>query len=116
VHNYTDHKSLKYLCAQLDLNMRQRRWLELIKNYELEIHYHLEKANVLADTLSRKHHYDNIMVQHLTSYCDLEEPKSSGYSTQCVEQHRPYSNYQGRCHYRSKNKCWNESHPQGDWS
>jgi hypothetical protein len=55
VHIYTDHKSLKYLFTQLDLNMRQRRWLEQIKDYELEVHYHLGKANVVADILSRKH-------------------------------------------------------------
>ena len=46
---YTDHKSLKYLFTQADLNMRQRRWLELIKDYELEVHYHPSKANVVAD-------------------------------------------------------------------
>jgi hypothetical protein len=51
---YMDHKSLKYIFTQSDLNMRQRRWLELIKDYELEIHYHLGKANVVADALSRK--------------------------------------------------------------
>jgi hypothetical protein len=56
VHIYTDHKSLKYIFTQLDLNMRQRRWLELIKDYELEVHYHLGKANVVADALSRKAH------------------------------------------------------------
>jgi len=53
---YTDHKSLKYLFTQADLNMRQRRWLELIKDYELEVHYHPGKANVVADALSRKVH------------------------------------------------------------
>jgi hypothetical protein len=53
-HIYTDHKSLKYIFTQSELNMRQRRWLELIKDYELEIHYHLGKANVVADALSRK--------------------------------------------------------------
>jgi hypothetical protein len=40
VHIYTDHKSLKYIFTQPDLNMRRRRWLELIKDYELEVHYH----------------------------------------------------------------------------
>jgi hypothetical protein len=53
-HIYTDHKSLKYIFTQSELNMRQRRWLELIKDYELEIHYHLGKANVVADALSHK--------------------------------------------------------------
>jgi len=51
---YTDHKSLKYLFTQKELNMRQRRWLELIKDYDLEILYHPGKANVVADALSRK--------------------------------------------------------------
>jgi hypothetical protein len=53
-HIYTDHKSLKYIFTQSALNMRQRRWIELIKDYELEIHYHPRKANVVADALSHK--------------------------------------------------------------
>jgi hypothetical protein len=53
---YTDHKSLKYIFTQADLNMRQRRWLELIKDYDFEVHYHPGKANVVADALSRKIH------------------------------------------------------------
>jgi hypothetical protein len=61
VHIYTDHKSLKYIFTMPDLNMRQRRWLELIKNYELEVHYHPEKANVVADALSHKGHYNYLL-------------------------------------------------------
>jgi hypothetical protein len=52
---HTDHKSLKYIFTQSDLNMRQRRWLELIKDYDLVVHYHLGKANVVANALSCKH-------------------------------------------------------------
>jgi hypothetical protein len=54
--------------------MRQQRWLELIKDYELKIHYHHEKANVVANALSRKHHCNNLLVQPLTSCCNTEEP------------------------------------------
>jgi RNase H-like domain found in reverse transcriptase len=50
----TDHKSLKYIFTQADLNMRQGRWLELINDYELEAHYHPSKANIIADALSQK--------------------------------------------------------------
>ncbi|WVZ89871.1 LOW QUALITY PROTEIN: hypothetical protein U9M48_036222 [Paspalum notatum var. saurae] len=55
-HICTDHKSLKYILTQSKLDMRQRWWLELIKDYDLEIHYHPGKANVVADALSRKAH------------------------------------------------------------
>jgi hypothetical protein len=61
---YTDHKSLKYIFTQSELNMRQRRWLELIKDYELEIHYHPGKANVVVDALIRKSQV-NMLVAHL---------------------------------------------------
>jgi hypothetical protein len=50
----TDHKSLKYIFTQKDLNMRQRRWLELIKDYDLSSQYHPSKANIVADALSHK--------------------------------------------------------------
>jgi hypothetical protein len=73
MHIYTDHKSIKYLFTQPDLNMRQRRWLELINDYELEVHYHPSKANVVADALSRKHCCNHLTVHSYTSYYDPEE-------------------------------------------
>ena len=51
---YSDHKSLKYIFTQRDLNMRQRRWMEFLENYDFTLHYHPGKENVVADALSRK--------------------------------------------------------------
>ena len=51
---FSDHKSLKYLFDQKELNMRQRRWLEFLKDYDFELNYHPGKANMVADALSRK--------------------------------------------------------------
>jgi hypothetical protein len=58
---YTDHKSLKYIFTQSELNMRQRRWLKLVKDYDLDIHYHPGKANVVADALSTKSYVNMAM-------------------------------------------------------
>jgi hypothetical protein len=62
-----DHKSLKYIFTQSELNMRKRRWIELIKDYELEIHYHPGKANMVADALSRKSQV-NMLAAHPMSF------------------------------------------------
>jgi hypothetical protein len=62
---FTDHKSLKYIFTQKDLNMRQRRWLELIKDYDLSLQYHLGKANVVADALSRKAYVNCLSTEEL---------------------------------------------------
>jgi hypothetical protein len=72
VHIYTDHKSLRYIFTQPDLNMRQRRCLELIKDYELEVHYHPGKANVVADALNRKGHCN-----YLSAVRSTEEESST---------------------------------------
>ncbi|KAJ8749322.1 hypothetical protein K2173_018805 [Erythroxylum novogranatense] len=52
---FTDHKSLRYLLSQRELNLRQRRWIELLKDYDCTIEYHPGKVNVVADALSRSH-------------------------------------------------------------
>jgi hypothetical protein len=60
---YTDHKSLKYIFTQPDLNLRQKRWLELIKDYNMEIHYRPGKANVMVDALSQKAYCHHVVTQ-----------------------------------------------------
>ena len=51
---YSNHKSLKYIFMQRDLNMRQHRWMEFLEDYDFTLHYHPCKANMVADALSRK--------------------------------------------------------------
>ena len=51
---FLDHKSLKYIFTQWDLNMRQRRWIEYLEDHDFTLYYHPSKANVVADALSRK--------------------------------------------------------------
>ena len=51
---FSDHKSLKYIFTQRDLNMRQHRWMEYLEDYDFTLRYHPGKANVMADALSRK--------------------------------------------------------------
>jgi hypothetical protein len=68
---YTDHKSLKYIFTQSNLNLRQRRWLELIKDYDLGINYHPGNANVVADTLSRRSHVSQLVVDRIPfEFCE----------------------------------------------
>jgi hypothetical protein len=68
---YMDHKSLKYIFTQSDLNLRQSRWFKLIKDYDLGINYHPEKANVVADALSRRSHANHLVVKSIPSeLCD----------------------------------------------
>jgi hypothetical protein len=62
---YTDHKSLKYFFTQKELNMSQKRWLELIKDYDLTINYTPGKANVVVDALSRKSTETQLMDREL---------------------------------------------------
>jgi len=63
---FSDYKSLKYLFDQKELNMRQRRWMEFLKDYDFELHYHLGKANIVADALSRKSlHVSSLMIHEM---------------------------------------------------
>ncbi|KAG8483060.1 hypothetical protein CXB51_021951 [Gossypium anomalum] len=68
---YMNHKSLKYFLTQKELNLRQRRWIELLKDYDCSIEYHPGKANVVADALSRRVVSDlRAMFAHLSLYDD----------------------------------------------
>ncbi|GKD97178.1 putative reverse transcriptase domain-containing protein [Tanacetum coccineum] len=71
---FTDHKSLQHILDQKELNMRQRRWLELLSDYDCEIRYHLGKANVIADALSRKER-EPLRVRALVMTIGLDHPK-----------------------------------------
>jgi hypothetical protein len=66
VHIFIDHKCLKYIFTQADLNMRQRSWLEMIKDYDLEVHYHPDKANMITDALSYKAHCNYLPTINIT--------------------------------------------------
>ncbi|GJR12163.1 putative reverse transcriptase domain-containing protein [Tanacetum coccineum] len=72
---FTDHKSLQHILNQKELNMRQRRWLELLSDYNCEIRYHPEKENVVADALSRKERDQPLRVRALVMTIDLDLPK-----------------------------------------
>ncbi|GKE35831.1 putative reverse transcriptase domain-containing protein, partial [Tanacetum coccineum] len=62
---YTDHKSLQYILEQKELNVRQRRWIELLSDYDCEISYHPGKANIVADALRRKEREKPLRVRSL---------------------------------------------------
>ncbi|GJZ57950.1 putative reverse transcriptase domain-containing protein [Tanacetum coccineum] len=72
---FTDHKSLQHILNQKELNMRQRRWLKLLSDYDCEIRYHLGKANVVADALSRKERIKPLRVRALVMTIGLDLPK-----------------------------------------
>ncbi|GKB54759.1 putative reverse transcriptase domain-containing protein, partial [Tanacetum coccineum] len=72
---FTDHKSLQHILNKKELNMRQRHWLELLSDYDYEIRYHLGKANVVADALSRKERDQPLRVRALVMTIGLDLPK-----------------------------------------
>ena len=65
---FTDHKSLQYVFTQKELNLRQIRWLELLKDYDISVLYHPGKSNVVVDALSRK---------TMASVCHLDKSKKN---------------------------------------
>ncbi|GJX56934.1 putative reverse transcriptase domain-containing protein [Tanacetum coccineum] len=71
---FTDHKSLQHILDQKELNMRQRRWLKLLSDYDCEIRYHPGKANVVADALSRKEWLKPLQVRALVLMISLNLP------------------------------------------
>ncbi|GKE78934.1 putative reverse transcriptase domain-containing protein, partial [Tanacetum coccineum] len=72
---FTNHKSLQYILDQKELNMRQRHWLELLSDYDCDIHYHPGKANVVADALSKKERSKPLRVRALLMTMGLNLPK-----------------------------------------
>ncbi|GJT40641.1 putative reverse transcriptase domain-containing protein [Tanacetum coccineum] len=72
---FTDHKSLQHILDQNELSMRQRRWLELLSDYDCEIYYHPRKANVVADALSRKEHIKPLWFRDLVMTIGLDLPR-----------------------------------------
>ncbi|GJS65245.1 putative reverse transcriptase domain-containing protein [Tanacetum coccineum] len=72
---FTDHKSLQHILNQKELNMRQRRWLEFLSDYDCDIRYHPGKANVVADALSRKEREPPLRVRALVMTISLDLPK-----------------------------------------
>ncbi|GJU47542.1 putative reverse transcriptase domain-containing protein [Tanacetum coccineum] len=80
---FTDHKSLHHILDQKELNMRQRRWLELLVDYDCEIRYHHGKANVVADALSRKERIKPLQAENLRGMDKSFEIRPDG--TRCIK-------------------------------
>ncbi|GKC70479.1 putative reverse transcriptase domain-containing protein, partial [Tanacetum coccineum] len=78
---FTDHKSLQHILDQKELNMRQRRWLELLADYNCEIRYNLGKANVVADALSQKERIKPLRVRSLVMTIHQKLPSHNSQSS-----------------------------------
>jgi len=88
---FTDHKSPKHIFTQKELNLRQRRWLELLKDCDLQIHYHPTKAKIMAHALSRKMHRSmNTIVMVWLEI--LREPRNMGIELVLSHESRSFLN------------------------
>ncbi|GJS74752.1 putative reverse transcriptase domain-containing protein, partial [Tanacetum coccineum] len=94
---YTDHKSIQYILDQKELNMRQRRWIELLSDYDCKIRYHPGKVNVVADALSQKEREKPIRVRALVMivFPDLSERILKA-QTEAMKEERVKAENQGR--------------------
>ncbi|GJT60099.1 reverse transcriptase domain-containing protein [Tanacetum coccineum] len=107
---FTDHKSLQHILNQKELNMRQRRWLELLSDYDCEIRYHLGKANVVADALSRKERSKPLRVRALVMTISLDLPKqilnaqTEAKRNQRTQEERCRRHFSFRKHQRNQEK------------
>ncbi|GKA56491.1 putative reverse transcriptase domain-containing protein [Tanacetum coccineum] len=79
---FTDHKSLQYILNQKELNLRQRRWIELLSDYDCEIQYHLGKSNVVADTLNRDSRFTSNFWKSLQKALGTDLDMSTAYHPQ----------------------------------
>ncbi|GJT92947.1 hypothetical protein Tco_1081792 [Tanacetum coccineum] len=112
---FTDHKSLQHILDQKEFNIRQRRWLELLKDYDCEIRYHPGKANVVADALSRKERIKPLQVRALVMDPKLPSQILEAQTEAIKEENIKAENLRGmdkafkvrpdgtRC---IKNRCW----------
>nr|GFB05356.1 putative reverse transcriptase domain-containing protein [Tanacetum cinerariifolium] len=89
---FTDHKSLQHILDQKELNRRQRRWLELLSDYDCEIRYHPGKANVIADALRRKEREPPLRVQALEDVRGMLVENSRGLEKVRTEKLEPHTN------------------------
>ncbi|GKC98986.1 putative reverse transcriptase domain-containing protein [Tanacetum coccineum] len=112
---YTDHKSLQHIFDQKELNMRQRRWIELFSDFDSEIRYHLRKANVVAEALSRKERVKPRRVRAMsmtiisvrTRYClhQVEVVQGRERDSRNVVWPGPTNGKKGRWSYNSSIRC-----------
>ncbi|GJV51419.1 putative reverse transcriptase domain-containing protein [Tanacetum coccineum] len=111
---FTDHKSLQHILDQKELNMRQRRWLELLSDYDCEIRYHPGKANVVADALSRKERSKPLRVRALVMTIGLNLPKHILSAQSEARKEENFINEDLRGMFKQSHKSKYSIHPGSD--